>query len=88
MEKEIKETLHVIVGMIEEVGKKVDGLEGRVQGIEREVQGIKVEMQEMKVEMQEVKIEQQKMNEKLDVLSSAYGRHDIAIQLLEKKKII
>ncbi|SNT18388.1 hypothetical protein SAMN05446037_10492 [Anaerovirgula multivorans] len=88
MEKDTKETLHVIVGMIEELGKKLDGVENKVDRLEVKVDGLEAKVDRIEGEMQEVKIEQQKMNQKLDVLSSVYGRHDVAIQLLEKKKII
>lgn len=88
MEQEIKETLHVIVGMIEELGKKVDNLEKRVIGIEDRLDRIEDRLGKVETEMQGMKAEQERMNEKLDVLSFAYGRHELAIQLLEKKKII
>lgn len=95
MDKEIKETLNMIVGMIEDVGKKVDRLESEIQEMKiemglmkTEMKLMKTEMGLMKTEMGLMKTEQANMNEKLDALSSMYGRHEVAIQVLEKKRII
>ncbi|MFT9496997.1 hypothetical protein [Anaerosolibacter sp.] len=74
MEQGIKDTLHLLVGMIDELGKKVDRLDTRVERLEEEVQGIKEE--------------QQKMNDKFDAVISMWSDHEVFIRQLKMKKII
>ncbi|MBB6216384.1 outer membrane murein-binding lipoprotein Lpp [Anaerosolibacter carboniphilus] len=88
MEQEIKDTLHLLVGMIDDVGKKVDRLEVRVGSLETRMDRFEERMDRLEEEVQDVKEEQRRMNEKFDSVISMWSDHEVFIRQLKKKKII
>jgi len=101
LDSEVRDALHLIIGMIEEVGAKVDHLDKRLDNVENRLDNIEnrldnmenrldnmeKDVKDIKGEMREMRKEQDHMNVKLDIHSQLYGRHEVAIQALEKKAI-
>lgn len=101
-DKGLQDTLNTIVGMIDELGKKtdelgkkvdkldqrMDSLEQRMDTLEQKVDHMQRELDVVKQDVAEIKAEQKSTNDRLDILSSMYGEHEIAIRQLKAKKII
>lgn len=81
MEQEIKDTLHLLVGMIDELGKKVDRLDTREERLE-------IRMDRLEADVQDIKEEQKKMNDKFDAVISMWSDHEVFIRQMKMKKII
>jgi outer membrane murein-binding lipoprotein Lpp len=88
MEQDIKDTLHLIVGMIDDLGKKVDRLETQVGSLETRMGRIEERMDRLEADVRDIKEGQRQTNDKLDAVISMYGDHEVFIRQLKMKKII
>ena len=102
MDEEIKATLHLIVDMIDTLGKKIDRLETRMDSLETRMDSLETRMDRLETRMdsletrmdrmendiKDIKLEQNKTNERLDTIASMYGSHEEAIRRLKSMKIL
>lgn len=88
VDKDVEIVLHKIVGMIEDVAKKVDNMQNTMDVMQKDIDAMKKDIDVMKKDIDAIKQEQNEMNDRLDTIASMYGSHEEAIRRLKARKIL